>query len=209
METGGLNPLRCQPLEIAAVCIDPRKLEVIPNSTFHSKIKPLSDEMAIAAELDIVEKTALAVNHITLEELQECPNEGDVWSSFCDYIYQWNPKKSDWDAPLGAGFNINNFDMKIVNRLCEWYGPWNKKKGQQKLFNPIQTVDLRDIMWLINENNPEIEGNSMDAIRDYLDMPKGLAHTALGDVTQGAELLCRCMKLIRYWSSRTNFKSKW
>lgn len=205
-ETGSLNPHKTQPLELAALAIDPRKLEVISGSLFHAKIKPLVDDDAIARELDPVQKTALAVNHITIEELQNCPSEEQVWNSFVDYTYQWNPKKSAWEAPIAAGFNITHFDSKIVQRLCKAYGPFDNKKEQQKVFNPMQAIDLRDIMWLINENSPDIEGNSMDAIRGWMGIPTEGAHSANIDVEQGAELLCKMMRLIRYWSSRTTFK---
>lgn len=205
-ETGSLNPSTTQPLELAALAIDPRKLEVIKGSLFHAKIRPLDDEQATAASLDPVEKTALAVNHLTLEELQDCPTEESVWKSFVDWTYQFNPKKSTWEAPLAAGYNINNFDCKIINRLSEWYDPWDKKKCQQKIFNPIQSIDLKDIMWLINENNPEIEGGSFDAIRKWMGMPTDGAHKANIDVEQGAELLTRMMRMLRSWSSRTTFK---
>ncbi len=205
-ETGSLNPNTTQPLELAAVMIDPRKLEIIPDSLFHAKIKPVDDDIAIAKELDTVQKTALAVNHITLEELQDCPSEEEVWHSFVKYIYQWNPSKNNFNAPLASGFNINNFDMKIVNRLCEWYGPWDKKREQQRLFNPMQIIDLRDITWLINENNPEIERNSFDALRAWLGLSADGSHSAQVDVMQGAELLCRLMKWIRTCAAKTDFK---
>lgn len=205
-ETGSVDKKTTQPLELAAVAICPRKLEIIPNSLFHSRIKPLSDEDAVKAGLTPVQKGALDKNKLNLEELQNWPSEKIVWGNFCEYTYQWNPKKDSWNALLSAGFNNKGFDNEIINRLAEWYGPWDKKKNQQKIFNPIQTIDLKDICWLVNENNPEIDFNSMDAVRDWLGIDKTNAHTATQDVLDGAMVLTRMMRFIRHWSSKTKFK---
>lgn len=204
-ETNSVNKHTTQPLSLAAVAICPRKLEIIPNSMFSAFIKPLDDDEAIKKGLDPTSKSALAVNKIVLADLKDCANEGTVWRSFADWTYQYNPKKDSWGAMISAGFNIDNFDRFIVDRLCKTYGFWNDKRNEQKVFNPIQSIDLKNITWLINENNPEIERNSFDAIRDWLGLSKDNAHSAEIDVLQGAEVLCRCMRFIRTWSSKTKF----
>lgn len=205
-ETGSLNPERTQVLSISSVTICPRKLEIIPDSVFNAFIKPLDDDQAIKRGLDSVQKSALAVNKIVLADLEECSNEETVFRNWVEHINTWNPKKSSFEAPIATGFNINGFDMKIVNRMCKSYGYWDDKKNQQKIFNPIQQIDLKDITWLLNENNPEIDGNSLDKIRQWLNLDNTKAHTSLGDVLQGAEIFCKCIKLIRHWSSKTKFK---
>lgn len=204
-ETGSLNPKTTQVLEIAAVAICPRKLEIIPNSLFHSRIKPLSDELAIKIGLDPVQKSALDINKIDLEELNNWPNEKTVINNFREYVYQWNPKRDSWNAPIAAHFNGRRFDMVILDRLAQSHGFWDDKKFQQKLFNPIQDVDLKDMMWMINENNPAIEYNNMNAIRDWLQMSKEHSHEATQDVLDGAEILCKCMRWLRFWSAKTKF----
>ncbi len=206
IEAGSLNPKTTQPLSLSAVAICPRKLEIIPNTVFNAFIKPWDEKTAIKKGIDLVQKSALDVNKIKLEDLEDCPYEDTVIRNFAEYLYQFNPKKDSWNAPIQVGFNNNGYDFHIINRMCEMYGYWDDKKNRQKLFSPIQSVDLKDICWLLNENNPEIETNSFDAIRQWLGLDNSVAHTSLGDVLQGAEVFCRCQRLIRYWASKTKFK---
>ncbi len=204
-ETGSKKARTTQPLELAAVAINPRKLEVIPDSLFHSLIKPWPEDIRIAKGLDPIEDEALAVNHIELKDLEGAPTEDIVWKNFTQYTYQYNPKKSSWDAPIQAHFNGANFDMHITDRLCEMYDPWDKKWNKQKIFNPIEFIDLARITWLMNENN-HVEANNMNAIREWLGIPTEGSHRADKDVLDGAEVLCRMMRLMRSWSLRTEFK---
>ena len=205
-ETGGTDPETSQILSLSAVAIEPRKLVVLYDSIFDSFIKPLDDKEAIKKGLQPIQKSALAVNKIVLADLQDCPDEKTVFENFVNWTYNWNVKKDSWNAPIACGFNINNFDSKIINRLCKKYGYWDEKKNQQKIFNPIQSIDLKDITWLFNESNVETTGNSFDQVRTWLGLSDEFAHQSKTDVIQGAEVLCRFMKLIRYWSSKTKFK---
>ena len=66
-ETGGRNPHRCQPTQLAAVALDGRSLKL--KGTFNSEIKPiLDDEVAIAAGVDPVEDEALKVTGKTRKD---------------------------------------------------------------------------------------------------------------------------------------------
>jgi len=204
-ETGSLNPKTTQPLELAAVMIDSRKLTIIKDSLFYAKIKPLSDDEAIKKGLEPIQKSALAKNNIKLEDHADSPDEKTVWEDFVEYQYRYNKKKDTWNAAIPAGFNIDNYDKYIVDRMCEWYGPWDKKREQQKIFNPIQSVDLKNITFLFNENNPTVPANNFDAIRAWLNLATAGAHTAKVDVMQGAEVFCKMLKCIRYWAAKTDF----
>ncbi len=206
-ETGSLNGPTTQPLELAAIAVCPRKLEIIPDSLFHSRINPLSDEQAKKKGLDPVEKSALDKNKLDLEELKNWPREKEVWKSFCEYTYRWNVKKDSWNSLMSVGFNIKSFDCHIINRLAKTYGPWDDKKDWQKIFNPIQSIDLKDILWQINENNPEIEFNNFDAVRQWLGKEEtGMEHRADEDVKDIAHVFCKVQKYIRYWASKTQFR---
>lgn len=206
-ETGGLDREITQPLEIAAVMIDPRKLEIIKDSLYHSMIKPLDDEEAIKKGLEPVQRSALAKNNISLASLENAPDEKTVFQDFVkNYLYKYNVKKDSWNAPIPAGFNIDNFDKYIIDRCCKAYGFWDVKKKQQKIFNPVQSIDLKNITFLLNENNPEVERNSFDCIRDWLGLSKEGAHSAKVDVLQGAEIFCKFMRFIRHWVKMTDFR---
>lgn len=206
-ETGCTEALKTQPLQLASVMIDGRKLEVIKDSLFCSLIKPLSDEEAIKSGLNPISKQALDKNKLDLEELAKAPDVKTVWENFTRYIYKYNVKKDTWNAPILAGFNVDKFDSIIIDRLCKKYDPWDKKKEQQKLFNPTQTFDLKNYTFAINENNPAVERNSFDAVRDWLGLSKEGAHRADVDVLQGAEIMCKILKFIRYWAKKTDFGS--
>lgn len=204
-ETGSKNPNTTQPLQLAAVCIHSRKLEIIRDSEFQSYIKPLDDEAAKLAGVDPVEEEALKVNKITKEQLLNAPQLDVVWKQFVDYVNSFNYKKNTWAAPILAGFNNNGFDDKIIHRLCEKYGPFQKDRNQQALFHPIHNIDLMKLMWAWTENNNDIKSLSMDAIREWLGMPKDGAHNAIIDVKDGAKLLISMLKLTRHFGSKTRF----
>ena len=40
METDGINPYQCSPVQIAAIIVDPIKLEIVKDSEFNINLKP-------------------------------------------------------------------------------------------------------------------------------------------------------------------------
>ena len=73
-ETGGRNPHKCQPTQIAAVAIHARKLTLQPGGTFNSEMRPiLNDDKAIAAGFDPVEDEALDITRKTRAALAKAP----------------------------------------------------------------------------------------------------------------------------------------
>jgi len=189
-ETTSKYPDSTQPVQIAAVAIHGRKLEVIPNSEFQSLIKPIFDEKDCAKfGVDPLEDGAVAVHGKTEAIL----------------------KKTAWYAPIAVGHNIRGFDMPIVQRICcnePWgYGPKDKDGRRQTLFNPINIVDTMDLMFCCFENNKEVNSLSNDnLVRGYFGYSKGQAHDAMDDVLMTAELFCRTLKWFRSRSSTTKWK---
>jgi DNA polymerase III epsilon subunit-like protein len=205
-ETCSKNPNKTQPIQLAAVCIHSRRLELIKNNEFQSYIKPIfDDKAAIEAGVDPIEEEALKVNKITREQLIDAPNLDVVWKQFVDWVNSFNYKKTVWTSPILAGFNNNGFDDKIIHRLCERYGPFNKEREQQALFHPIHNIDLMKVMWLWTENNDDIKSLSMDSIRTWLGMSKENAHNAIQDVKDGATLLTQVLSLTRHFGTKTRF----
>lgn len=210
-ETGSRNKNKTQPVQLAAVAIHGRKLEIINGSEFESLIKPvLEDEKAVEMGLDPVQDEALKVNGKTREELAKAPQLKVVWKQFVDYVNNFNYKKSAWTAPIPAGYNNNGFDDAIVDRICGPHGynlgPWDDTWDKNSLFHPIHNVDVMKMVWQWTENNPEIKSISMDTMRDWMGMSKENAHDALTDVRQGGEMLCRFLKLHRNFAKKTKFK---
>lgn len=61
-ETGGLSTSRSQVVQIGAVIVDARRLEIIEGSEFDILIKPLYGEEAEALDLEEITQGAIAVH---------------------------------------------------------------------------------------------------------------------------------------------------
>ena len=192
-ETGGRNPLRCQPTQIAAIALDGRNFRV--KGEFNSMMRPiLDDEKAIAAGVDPVEDGALKVTGQTREGLAKAPLPKGVWKKFCAFVNKYNWKGTPYFAPIPAGFNIIGYDMKIVDRLCKEYGPYDDKREGQKLFHQIYKIDVMDDVWLWTEGDPNVKSISMDSLRERMGLSADNAHDALQDVRDTANIFIKLQK---------------
>lgn len=203
-----------QPVQLAGVMVHGRKLEIIPNSEFCSLIKPISDpEECARLGLDPLEDGAVAIHGKTAAMLEDAPSLKTVWSNFVEYVNEHNFRKNSWSAPISVGYNIRNFDSIIVDRICTkepWgYGPKDEKFKCQGLFHPIHSIDLLDSMFMMMENNKEVNSLSADnlirGVFGHVDTVGG-AHDALGDVIMTAQLFCKVMRLMRKTASKIEFK---
>ncbi len=200
-----------QPVQIAAVVIHGRKLEVKPGTEFQSLIKPIFDEDECKRlNLDPLTDDAVSKHGKTREMLENAPNLKSVWQNFTEYCKQFNIGKSNFTAPIATGYNIKNFDLPIVQRICASepykYGPVNKE-GKQDLFSIITSVDMFDFMFAFFENNQEVNSLSADnLIRGYMGYSEGTAHDAMSDVMMTAELFCRTMHMMRRVMSKNDLK---
>jgi len=195
-ETGSRNPRKTQPTQLAALALDGRNFKL--KGSFNSEIRPvLDDEKAIEMGFDPLEDEALKITGKTREALAKAPMPKTVWKKFCNFVDQYNWKSTQFFAPIPAGFNIIGFDMIIVDRLCKAYGPYDKDRGQQKLFNKIYKVDMMDNMFMWTEGDPSIKSISMDSLRDRMGLSKENAHDALQDVKDTANIMIKFMKTHR------------
>ena len=175
-ETGGRNPMRCQPTQIAAIALDGRNFRL--KGEFNSMMRPIiDDDEAIAADVDPIEEGALKVTGQTRAKLAKAPLPKGVWKKFCAFVNKYNWKGTPYFAPIPAGFNILGYDMHIVNRLCKEYGPWDDKRQQQKLFHQIYKIDVMDDVWLWTEGDPNVKSISMDALRERMGLSSDNATT--------------------------------
>jgi len=198
-ETGGIDPKVCEPLQLAAVVIDSRSLEIKPGSEFQTYIKP--------ASWDNVSQEALNINKIDRKEVDEKGlNLKTAWEAFTSYVNKYNKKKSFWGAPIAAGHNIVAYDMIIVNRLCELYGPLDNKSKSPILFHGRDKLDLMNLSFLWFENNRELENYKLDTLRKYFGLSREGAHNAIKDVADTALILSRFLKFHRAIASKTTFK---
>ena len=195
-ETGSRNPRKTQPTQIAALALDGRNFKL--KGTFNSEIRPiLDDEKAVEMGFDPLEDEALRITGKNREDLAKAPMPKTVWKKFCNFVNQYNWKGTQFFAPIPAGFNIIGFDMIIIDRLCKAYGPYDKEREQQKLFNKIYKVDMMDNMFMWTEGDPAVKSISMDSLRDRMGLSKENAHDALQDVKDTANIMIKFMKTHR------------
>lgn len=195
-ETGSRNPYKTQPTQIAALALDGRNLAV--KGTFNSEICPiLDDDQAIAAGVDPIEDGALKVTGKTREALAEAPSLKSVWAKFTNFVDKYNWKGEPFFNPIPVGYNIVGFDMIIINRLCQQFGPWDKGKDQQKLFSKVYKVDLMDNVFMWTEGDPSFKSISMDSLRERMGLSSENSHDALQDVKDTANIFIKLLKTHR------------
>lgn len=195
-ETGSRNPHRTQPTQLAALALDGRNLRL--KGTFNSEIRPiLDDQKAIEAGLDPLEEEALKITRKNRDDLAKAPLLKTVWKKFVAFVEQHNWQGTPFFSPIPAGFNIINFDMVIIDRLCREFGPYDEKLNRQKLFHQIYKVDLMDNLFMWTEGDPTIKSISMDSMRERMGISKENAHDALQDVKDTANILIKFMKTHR------------
>lgn len=213
-ETDGTDPSVCSPVQIASVMIDPIQLCIVPDSEFNANFKPETLEADENYEytgdiLDFHAKVKGTDKNAVLAEWRKYPSQKISWSLFVDYLEKYHcrgSKKSQFTAPIAAGYNIHRFDLPIVQRLSSKYGNLNKEK-RSNLFFMRDTIDLMNIVFLWFENNQDLKSYTLDNVRDYLGITKDGAHDAIKDVKDTAEILIRFMKLHRRLSQKILFQN--
>jgi len=199
-----------------------RTLEIVRGGIFNSYIKPEFDPVKQKEfGLGPIEQEALDINKISIETLEKAPIAKVVWAEFCEFVNQFNYKKSRWTAPVCAGFNNTRFDNLILDRLaggnriyneCEKepykFGPWDDGYQVQSLFHPIHCLDLMPLIFSWTENDKDIRSLSFDKLREVFGIDKDGAHNSLVDIAQGALLLVKFLKLQRNISGKMKHKFK-
>ena len=204
-ETDGVNPTECNPVQIGAVIVDPRKLELIKDAHFNSGIRPegIDEDDYFENHKNTIEWhsriSKCSVDDI-LEQWKNNPAEKDVWESFLSWLSKYHTKQTRqtiFTAPLAAGDNIEDFDLPIIKRLATKYGNI-QKDGTPKIFNPRDHIDmLKQAFWWF-ENQDEPQNYTMDTLREYFGMSDEDAHDALVDVKDTATLMIKFLKTQRW-----------
>lgn len=214
LETDGANPDKCSPVQIAAVIVDPLRLEIIPDSEFNVNLKPekLDEDpeykYADSDVLDFHAKVKGCSKEEVLQLWETHPSQSHAWKLFVSYLEKYHTrsdKKSCFSAPIAAGYNINRFDLRIIERLSQKYNNLNKE-GRSSLFYPRDVVDVMNVIFYWFESNNELKNYTLDNLRDYLGISKVGAHDALKDVRDTAEILIRFMKLHRNLGKKVKFR---
>ncbi len=205
-ETGGLNPLRCQPIQLSCVMIDGIKLEVIDDSIFDTYIKAEEDpDKCAELGIDLVSQEALDKNKITWDQIRGGVALPEAWGNFSTYTLAYAKTKRNWHQPIRAGFNTVNFDNKIVDRMCEIHGPWDSTYFSQKIFHPSINIDvMHDVYrWTEGQNFKSI---SFDSVREWMGINPEHAHNSKKDVLDCAYLIIKFLRLYRHLYSKIKFE---
>lgn len=212
-ETDGVNPDACSPVQLAAVMVDPIKLEIIPNSEFNINFKPepLEKDPEYEYTTDVVDfhaKVQGCSKADIMDKWKQYPSQEHSWKMFVDYLSKYHSRssrQSQFSAPIAAGYNIYRFDLPIVGRLSRKYGNTNKENNTA-LFYPRDVVDILNLVFYWFEQNADLKSYTLDSLRDYLGISKDGAHDAIKDVKDSAEIMIRFMKLHRKLSNNIKFK---
>lgn len=212
-ETDGSNPAECSPVQIAAVMVDPINLEIIPNSEFNCNFKPEVMEKDPKYEyttdiLDFHAKVKGCSKQDVYAEWSKYPKQELSWKMFLDYLDKYHLKrktKTQFSAPIAAGYNIYRFDLPIVQRMSVKYKNTNKE-GNSSVFYPRDVVDMINLVYYWFGHTDELKSFTLDSLRDYLGISKDGAHDAIKDVKDTADILIRFLKLHRNLSEKIQFK---
>lgn len=215
LETDGKDPLVCSPVQIAAIIVDPIKLEIVPNSEFNVNLKPsiLNEQNNYAYEdsdvLDFHAKVKNCSKAQVLEEWRNYPSQDNGWKLFISYLEMYHTrsdKKSCFSAPIAAGYNINRFDLKIIERLSKQYKNVNKE-GNSSLFYPRDVIDVMNLIFYWFEGADDLKNYTLDNLREYMGLSKEGSHDALKDVQDTAHILIRFLKLHRKLFTKIKFRN--
>lgn len=215
LETDGSNPDVCSPVQIAAVMVDPNRLDIIPDSEFNITVKPEALEQnpdyayGDSDVLDFHAKVRGSSKEDILASWRDYQKQDHGWNMFVSYLDMYHTrssKKSCFSAPIAAGYNINRFDLRIVDRLSRKFDNLNKE-GRSSLFYPRDSVDIMNLVFYWFEGNNELKNYTLDNLRDYLGISKEGSHDALKDVKDTAQILIRFLRLHRNLSKKIKFRS--
>ena len=191
LETDGTDPYSCNAVELAAVPVDPRTLEIKESQAFRVTIKPdgIDDEEYFTkARQDTIAwhaKTRGVEPEDIIKDWKSGQTEKVAWKNFMSYCskYEVDKRPGQWyTEPIPAGYNIIGFDMPILKRLSEKY------KTKMPL-STVTKIDMMDILFTWFENLDEPNGMKLDTFRDFFGLKASAqAHEALSDTIDEAKL---------------------
>lgn len=225
-ETDGTDPKKCEPVQIAAVMLNPITLEIVENSEFSSFMRPYGiDDAEYFQEhektihwhaknyeseyphMSSDEKDQAAMK--IFDTWKEAPYQSQVFADFAAYLIKYNTNQSrrtKFTAPIRAGANIRKFDNVILDRKCCEF-KMASKEGEQKIFHPRDIVDIIDLCFYWFENLQEPKSYSMDELRKFFGLSGHGAHDALNDVRDESAIIRRFLKLHREIAPKVKFKN--
>jgi DNA polymerase III epsilon subunit-like protein len=194
LETSGLDTSICEVLQIAAVAINGRNLTIEDKFASYCRID----------NLELVTDEITKINGITKDIVTQAAHADVVWPQWFEWIARFNSRKNndEWGFPIACGWNIDGYDMKILDRYAKQYHYYNEKYNRQRVFSPAFTFDtMKFYMWLTRTNS-DVKSVSLGSILEYMGMSKDEiaqhAHNAIWDVEQTAALTIKILELGKY-----------
>lgn len=211
LETDSPDPLEANPVEIAAVAIHPRTLEIKKDDVFKVTVKPpgiTNDDYFTTARQKTIDWHA-STRGCKSEDIIALWKKGKAtkiaMKNFCSFLEKYHIEKDPsrkiyYTEPVYSGYNVNGFDDLIIKRMCE-----NHKLKYP--FAKTGNMDLMDVLYPWFENMEEPANMKLDTIKDFLGLQShGQAHEALSDVMDTAKILVRFLKFMRRQASVDKFK---
>ena len=235
-ETGGITQNR-QPLSIATVILDPRKLSLCDNGIFYSLIKPYEDEDCEKYGVDPISPDALAKNKLSMDDLRAANPPKKVFEEYTSFIKYHNPKAKKWDAPIFCGWNYL-FDWEIMENLTDGLlkgrhtikdklpakttikkmvdkevevipvkEPYGFGPPIENLFRPFPQIEVSQYAFSFFESSREPHLLNISSVKEYIGFKNEGMHNAIVDCLWTAELFARFLRLQRIFSSEIDFKT--
>jgi hypothetical protein len=208
-ETDGKNPNECNPVQLAAVPIDPDTLEIKKEFSFNVWIRPpgidnedyFDDERSKTIQWH-ADNMGLEFDQV-VEKWKGGVAQKTAWKQFCTYCakYEVDKRPGQWyPQPIPVGYNIWGYDKVIVDRLAA-------KHKTKVPFSEVTKMDVFDQIFWWMESLDEPTDFKMDTLRKFFGIEsQGQAHDALVDVYEESEIFVRFLKFHRKQASVAKFK---
>jgi hypothetical protein len=205
----GVDPHTCEPFQLAAMIIHPRKLEFVKDGLFKSFMKPPNYDQLPDEAFEYHAKVRKCAIADIRKLIEDAPSQESVWKDFVNFLSMYHAdgatRKSMFSAPVRAGMNIRDFDNIIWDRLCIRYGNVTPK-GEPNISHPRDCIDLKEICFYWFENKHEPQKYNMDYMRPYFGLSEAGGHDAEFDTRQVGHLLMKFMSLHRLTSDKVKFE---
>lgn len=211
LETDSADCNTANPVEIAAVAIHPRTLEIMTDDAFKMTVKPEgfdSEDYMTDARAKTIKwhaDTRKVKKDDILNMWSEGISEEMAWKGFCTYVNKYNIRKNPskkiyYTEPIISGYNIDGFDMPILERLNTKY------KTKWPFSSYPRTFDLQNIIYYWFDNMPNPDNIKLDTLKSYFGLEShGQAHEALSDVVDTAKILVKFLKFARKQANYDKF----
>lgn len=205
----GVDPHTCEPFQLAAMIIHPRKMELVKDASFKSFMRPPNYDELPDSAFEYHAKVRKCSIQDVRDLISKAPAQEGVWKNFVKFLEMYHEdgtrRKSMFSAPIRAGMNIREFDNIIIDRLCNRYGNLTPQ-GEPNIFHPRDVIDLKEIAFYWFENQGEPEKYNMDYLRPYLGLSESESHDAEFDTRQVAHVIMRFLNLHRGTAAKVKFQ---